>query len=153
MKTYQVAVDRIIDTPHQAVYKIVTDMEEHRRILPKQFESLEVLQGGSGAGTVFRLSMNVMGARSSIEMTVSEPVQGRVIRERDEAAGVTTTWTLTPSEDDGRCLIELTTEFRSKPGLAGVLERLLSPPVIRSMYRRELDNINENLTTGKAPRK
>jgi hypothetical protein len=53
------------------------------------FASLEVLLGGSGAGTVFRLGMNVMGARSSIEMTVTEPDPGRVIRERDEAAVLT----------------------------------------------------------------
>lgn len=47
---------------------------------------------------------------------------------------------------------ELTTEFRSKPGFAGALERLLMPPVTRSIYRRELDNVNVYLTTGAAAR-
>ncbi|CAG7643499.1 SRPBCC family protein [Paenibacillus allorhizosphaerae] len=153
MKTYQVAVARMIDAPHEAVYRVVTDMKVHLGILPKQFETLEVLQGGSGSGTVFHLNMNVMGVRSSLQMTVTEPVPGRVIREQDDTAGVTTTWTLKPSNDGRHCHVDLATEFPSKPGLAGVVERLLFPPVIRSIYHRELDNINVYLTTGLTARK
>ncbi|KIL39701.1 hypothetical protein SD70_18245 [Gordoniibacillus kamchatkensis] len=148
MKTYQVAVSRMIDAPLQEVYKVVIDMEEHRRILPKQFESLEVLQGGNGAGTVFRLGMNVMGARQTLVMTVTEPEPGRIVRECDEAAGVTTVWTLTPSANGRQCLLKLTTDFPCKPGFAGLAERLVSPPIVRSMYRRELDNMNAYLTAG-----
>lgn len=149
MKAYEVTVERMIDAAHPQVYNIVIDMEEHRRILPKQFESLDVLQGGKGEGTIFRLNMNVMGNRSSLEMTITEPEPGRIVQERDKAAGVTTTWKLTPNEGRDRCLIQLTTEFRSKPGIAGALERLITPPVIRSIYRQELNNINKYLTEGK----
>lgn len=149
MKTYDVKVKRMIDATHSQVYNIVIDMEEHRRILPKQFESLDVLKGGKGAGTIFRLNMNVMGNRSSLEMTITEPEPGRIVQERDETADVTTTWMLTPVEGGNRCLIQLTSKFRSKPGFAGIVERLIIPPVIRSIYRRELDNINEYLSTGK----
>ncbi len=146
MKTYEVTVECIIDAAHPQVYNIVIDMEEHRRILPKQFESLVVLEGGKGAGTIFRLNMNVMGNRSSLEMIISEPEPGRIVQERDEAAGVTTTWRLAPIEGSERCRIELTSEFRSKPGIAGMLERLIVKPVIRSIYRRELYNMNEYVT-------
>jgi len=124
-------------------------MEEHRHILPKQFESLEVLKGGRGAGTIFRLNMNVMGNRSSLELTITEPEPQRIIQEEDRAAGVTTTWKLTPVDGGKRCLIQLTSMFRSKPGLAGAVERLIVPPVIRSIYRQELNNINDYLTAGK----
>lgn len=148
MKTYEVTVKCTIDATHTKVYNIVIDMEEHRRILPKQFESLDVLKGGKGTGTVFRLNMNVMGNRSSLEMVLTEPEPGRVVLERDEKAGITTTWKLTPIEGSDRCLIELTSEFQSKPGIAGMLERLIFKPVIRSIYRQELDNINEYATKG-----
>jgi ribosome-associated toxin RatA of RatAB toxin-antitoxin module len=146
--TYEVKVEQMIHASHQQVYNIIIDMEEHRRILPKPFESLDVLQGGNGAGTVFRLKMNVMGNRSSLEMTITEPEPGRIVQERDETAGVTTTWKLTPIEGEDRCLLQLTSEFRRKPGIAGMLERILVPPMIRSIYRQELHNINEYLTTG-----
>ena len=142
MKTYEVTVERMLDAGHPIVYSIVTDMEQHRRILPKQFESLEVLQGGKGVGTVFRLHMNVMGNRSSLEMTITEPEPGRIVRETDAAAGVTTTWALTPVDGEDRCRLRLTSIFRSKPGMAGMMERFIVPPVIRSIYRQELDNIN-----------
>lgn len=148
MKTYAVTAERIIGATQEQVYNVVTDMEEHRKILPKQFESLEVVKGGKGAGTVFRLNMNVMGNRSSLEMTIAEPEPGRIIVERDEQAGITTTWKLTPLEDGRRCLLQLTSEFPSKPGFAGWMERLVTPPVIRSIYRQELHNIHEYLTTG-----
>ncbi|WP_274654667.1 SRPBCC family protein [Paenibacillus humicola] len=153
MKTYQVSVSRRIDAPLEAVYRVVTDMKEHLGILPKQFETIEVLQGGSGPGTVFRLKMNVMGVRSSLQMTVTEPEPGRVIRERDDKAGVTTTWTLEPSGDGRHCDLHLTTEFTSRPGLAGTVERLFSSPIVRSIYRRELRNIQVYLTTGLPARK
>ncbi len=117
MRTYEVTVERLIDASHQQVYNVVIDMEEHRRILPKPFESLDVLKGGNGEGTVFRLNMNVMGSRSSLEMTITVPEPGRIIQERDEPAGFTTTWKLTPTEGGSRCLLQLTTEFRSKTGI------------------------------------
>lgn len=148
MNTYAVTAERIIDAPPERVYNVVIDMEEHRKILPKQFESLEVVIGGKGAGTVFRMSLNVMGNRSTLEMSIAEPEPGRVIEERDDRAGITTTWTLTPLEDGRRCLLQLMSEFPRKPGFAGLMERLFTPPVIRSIYKQELHNIQEYLTTG-----
>ena len=152
MKTYEIAVERTIHAAHPKVYNLVVDMEEHRRILPKQFESLDVLEGGKGAGTVFRLNMNVMGNRSSLVMTIVEPKPGQIIQEQDKTAGVTTTWELIPIEE-GRCRIRLTSEFQRKPGVAGALEQLIVKPVIRSIYRQELDNINEYATKGVVSRK
>lgn len=150
MKTYEVTVERLISASPERTYNVIVDMDEHRRILPRQFESLEVLQGGKGAGTVIRLTMNVMGNRSTLTLALSEPEPGRVVEERDEQAGVTTTWELTPV-DGGRCRIRLTSQFPVKPGLAGAMERLLVPPVIRSMYRQELDNIDRYVVAHPRP--
>jgi len=148
MKSYAVTVERVIDATPEQLYNVVTDMEEHRKILPGEFEALEVLQGGKGAGTVFRLSMNVMGNRSSLEMTIAEPEPGRVVEERDGKSGITTTWKLSPLEDGRRCHLRLTSVFPGKPGFAGLMERLTVPPVIRSIYKKELQNIQDYLTTG-----
>jgi ribosome-associated toxin RatA of RatAB toxin-antitoxin module len=147
MKTFKVSVERVIDASPQQVYNVIADMEEHRRILPKQFESLEVLQGGKGAGTVSRTVMNVMGNRTTLELTIEEPDPGRIIREVDKQAGIATTWTLTPIDDERRCQIRLVTEFPVKPGFAGFMERLLVPPITGSIYRQELENINQYVST------
>lgn len=148
MKHYEVSVERKIHASADRVYHVIIDMEEHRRILPKQFESLEVLEGGRGAGTVFRLTMNVMGSRSSLVMTIEEPEPGRIVREQDEAAGVTTTWELTPESGES-CRLRLTSQFPYKPGFSGWVERLVTPPMIRSIYQRELENMDEYLKTNK----
>jgi ribosome-associated toxin RatA of RatAB toxin-antitoxin module len=147
MNHYEVSVERRFQASPERVYNLIIDMEEHRRILPKQFESLDVLEGGKGAGTVFRLTMNVMGSRSSLVMTLSELEPGRIVQEQDPTAGVTTIWKLNPEPGDG-CTLQLTSQFPKKPGLSGWLERLATPSIIRSIYKRELENMHEYLTTG-----
>jgi uncharacterized protein YndB with AHSA1/START domain len=144
---YAVSVARRIDAPPERVYNLIIDMDEHRRILPRQFESLDVLEGGKGDGTVFRLTMNVTGNRTTLEMKLSELEPGRVVQERDIQAGITTIWELTP-EDGGRSTLRITSEFPDKPGLSGWVERLVTSSMIRKIYRQELENINRYLTTG-----
>ena len=46
MDHYEVSVERRIYASPERIYNLIIDMEEHRRILPKQFETLEVLEGG-----------------------------------------------------------------------------------------------------------
>ncbi len=96
MNFYKVSVEHRFPVSPERVYNLIIDMEEHRRILPRQFESLDVMEGGKGAGTVFRLTIHVMGSRSSLVMTLSEPEPGRIVQEQDEKAGVTTIWKLIP---------------------------------------------------------
>ena len=147
MNVYEVSVERRFQATPERVYNLIIDMEEHRRILPKQFESLDVLEGGRGAGTVFRLTMNVMGSRTSLVMTLSEPEPGRIVLEQDPAAGITTIWKLTSLPGDG-CMLRLTSQFPRKPGFAGWVERFATASMIRSIYKRELENMNDYLTTG-----
>jgi len=151
MSFYEVTVEHRFPVPPDRVYNLIVDMEEHRRILPKEFESLEVLAGGKGEGTVFRLTMNVMGSRTTLAMTLTEPEPGRVVQEQDKAAGITTVWRLTP--EAGGCVLRLTSQFPKKPGPAGWVERLATSSMIRSIYKRELKNMEEYLTAGVAARK
>lgn len=152
MNVYEVSAERIFQSSPERVYNLIIDMEEHRRILPRQFESLDVLEGGKGAGTVFRLTMNVMGSRTTLVMTLTEPEPGRIVQERDEKAGIATIWELTPQAGD-RCLLRLTSQFPNKPGFSGWVERLATTSMIRSIYKRELENMDEYLTTGSVTRK
>ncbi|MFM1652252.1 SRPBCC family protein [Brevibacillus sp. B_LB10_24] len=148
MKTYRAMVKRTIDASVETVYRVVSDMEEHRKILPKEFESFEVVQGGKGAGTVFKIVMNVLGTKTSNVMTITEPEPGRVMKEEDAAAGLVTLWTLDPLEGGRRCELKLESTFRSKPGFAGFIERLLGPVVVRSIYRREMELLQAYVTKG-----
>lgn len=131
---------RVIDARPEVLYQIIADYRNgHPKILPKPFfTSLQVEKGGVGSGTVIRVETQVMGTRETLRMVVSEPEPGRVLKEEDPGAGVETTFTVAPVEDGSRTKVTIATRWRAKPGLLGLGERLMKPPVARRLYRQEL---------------
>lgn len=147
MSTFQVVVSKVIDAPPKAVYGVISDMDQHRKILPKEFTALTVERGGRGEGTVVRAEMKVLGVKASHRLVISEPVPGRVMKEVDAATGVDTTWTITPLDGGRRCELTLDTRMRVNPGLQGWVEKLITPGIMKGMYRRELDLLAEQVRT------
>lgn len=129
-----------MDARPEVVYTLLADYRQgHPRILPPAyFTGLEVERGGIGAGTVFRVQMRAMGQTATYHMEVSEPAPGRVLVETDAAAGVVTTFTVTPVDGGQRARLSIATEWAPKGGLPGLIERLVTPPVARHIYRAEL---------------
>lgn len=140
MATIHVEVSETINARPEQVYAILSDYHAgHRSILPKPyFTSMHVEQGGQGAGTVIRVSMNVYGAKRDYLITVSEPVPGRVLSETDPSAGVTTTFTVEPAGSGNQSHVTIATDSRPAPGIRGVLERLMNPYIMRRIYKEEL---------------
>jgi hypothetical protein len=98
-----------------------------------------VEEGGQGAGTVFRLRMNVLGTKRDFHEVVTEPVPGRVLVETDQATGQSSTFTLEPFGDGQQTRVTIATDFPARPGLAGLLERWLNPPITRRIFQQELE--------------
>lgn len=147
MSTFQVVVSKVIDARPETVYGVIVDMDQHRKILPKEFTALTVEQGGRGEGTVVRADMKVLGVKASHRLVISEPEPGRVMKEVDSATGVDTTWTVTPLDGGRRCELTLDTRMRVKPGLQGWVEKLITPGLMRGIYQRELDLIADHVRT------
>ncbi len=144
---YTVEVSHIIDAPAAAIYATLADYRvSHPAILPKEFTGLQVEQGGTGAGTVFNAHISVMGAKRSFHMVVSEPQPGRVLAETDEAAGVSTTFTVEPL-GAAQSRVTIASLFRESAGIKGWLEKLTNPGITRRMYHDELDNIAAYMKT------
>ncbi|MFN8475095.1 MAG: SRPBCC family protein [Anaerolineae bacterium] len=143
MSNPRLAESKVVDAPPSAVYELLSDYRVgHPQILPKPyFQSLQVQQGGKGAGTVARVTMSVMGSKQTLVVTVTEPEPGRVLREDDATAGVTTWFTMTPLDGGARSRVEIATEWRAKPGIGGWIEGKLTPMMARRIYRAELDLI------------
>lgn len=146
MGQYHVAVTGIIDAPVESVYALLSDYHHgHPSILPPQyFKEIAVEEGGQGAGTVVRVVMEVMGSRQSFRFTVTEPVLGRVLLEEDPLAGAITRFTLDPLADS-RTRVTIATDARTAGGLRGLVERWLSPALLRRVYRDELHLLGEKL--------
>jgi hypothetical protein len=98
---------------------------------------MTVERGGQGAGTVALVHMNVMGSKRTFRLETSEPEPGRVLEEVDQAAGIRTRFILEP-QTDGSCRVTIRTENAIRPGFAGLMERLINPPIMRRIYQKEL---------------
>ncbi len=142
MSKIHVEVSDIIDSPPEAVYGVLADYRVgHPAILPKPyFAELMVEEGGQGAGTVFRLKMNVMGREFNYRPVVTEPQPGRVLVETDANASVVTTFTVEPT-GSGQSRVTIATDSPASPGFAGLMERLLTPLITGRIYRQELRNL------------
>jgi len=142
VKRYRVHASALVRAPARRVYAILADYRDaHPRILPRRyFRALEVERGGVGAGTVFRLTMRVLGRTETSRAEVTEPEPGRVLMEAVVGGGPVTTFTVTPAGAQGReSQVTISTELPTRAGpLLAPLERLVTGLVLRRVYAEEL---------------
>jgi hypothetical protein len=132
--------ERTIPAPATAVYALLADYRDgHPRILPPAFSDLTVLRGGTGAGTEIRFALKLAGRNQEIEARVDEPEPGRVLSETYPERSAVTCFTVDPAGTQSRVRIE--TSWESKRGLAGLIERFITPRLFRKLYAQELDLI------------
>lgn len=138
-----VEVTEIINARPEKIYGILTDYHTgHPSILPKPyFTYLTVEKGGIGAGTEIRVGMAVFGVKKDYDLVVTEPQPGRVLKEEDAAQGVVTHFTVEQLGSGEQSRVTIATDSRSAAGFAGVMERLINPPVSRRIYKQELKNL------------
>ena len=150
MTRARVAASSIIDARPEIVYAIIADYRNgHPRILPHEyFKKLEVEEGGVGAGTRTRFEMRVLGTTKSFHHVVSEPQPGRVLVESDVDGNSATTFTVVPH--GGGTEITIETEFQTRGGILGALERFLTAMMMRRIYAKELNNLSAYATTKSA---
>lgn len=147
-RTYSVAASARVNAPPEHVYGIIADYRDgHPRILPKQFTSLVVEEGGRGAGTVIRCGMRVLGQTQAFKAVVTEPQPGRVLVETIvEGDPLVTTFTVRPLEDGRASDVTIESVIDTKPGWRGRIERFLSPRILAPIYREELKLLGEFAT-------
>ena len=144
MSQVNVAVSATINAPATEVYPILADYRNHHpHILPKAyFTGLEVVEGGTGAGTVFQAGLKMMGQEQRFRMRVTEPEPGRVIAETDLDTDLVTKFIVEP-RGQAQSEVPIATTFQAGPGLKGWLERLVVPGYLRRVYRVELQQLDE----------
>ena len=152
MSSMHVEVTEVIDARPEEVYAVFSDYEvAHHAILPKPyFVDMKVEQGGQGAGTVVRVWMNVFGAKREYHLTVSEPEPGRVLVESDPVAGMVTRFVVEPVGSGQQSRVTIASDSPASPGFAGLMERLMNPPITRRIYREELHQLADYLRNRQA---
>lgn len=136
-----VSAERRIDAPARRVYSYIRDFREHHpHFLPREFSDLQVESGGVGAGTVHSFKMTLGGRTASYRVRVGEPEPGRVLIESDPARRMLTTFTV-DAEMDGSSRVRIETRWYTA-GLAGLMERLVAPRLLRRVYANELARLD-----------
>lgn len=144
METYEVTVSALIDAPAELVYAILADYRAgHPHILPKAyFPSLEVEEGGVGAGTRIRFQMRAFGKTQTTRADVTEPEPGRVLRETIPTDGIVTTFTVSPAGDGWQAETTIATQLKASQGFFAPLERWMTKRFLQRVYRQELQLLN-----------
>ena len=139
MSAFTLSQSARINADAQHVYDIIADYRDgHQHIVPpKYFTKLDVEAGGTGEGTVIRVTMRVLGSEQTFRAKVTEPEPGRVIAETDLVTGLVTTFTVVPG-GTGASHVTITTRVPDRPGVRGVVERWLSKSLLPRIYRDEL---------------
>lgn len=140
MTQVQARASALIAAPAEQVYAILADYRDgHPHILPKQyFTSLEVEEGGIGAGTVVRFDMTAMGRTRTFRSTITEPEPGRVLVETDPVSGTETTFSIQPNQQGTRSYVTISTVVSSRSGVLGLPERFLTKWFLQRVYKQEL---------------
>jgi hypothetical protein len=142
MKKFHFAAEGLLQAPADVVYHCLSDYREHHRVdggfLPPAFTSLEVLEGGVGAGTVFRFTTSVGGRSVTRTQRVSEPDPGHVLVESGDGEG--STFTVEPEGNATRLRIETTL---NAPGVEGLLMRWFGARVMRPLYADEMARLEK----------
>jgi hypothetical protein len=129
-----------VGAPAALTYRLLADDEHHQHFLPPAFSDFQVLEGGSGAGTLHSFKVTAGGRTREYMMRVDEPEPGRVIRESDQNSSLVTTFTVTPAGD--RCRVAIATSWDGAGGIGGFFERLFAPRVMSGIYGDELERLD-----------
>lgn len=138
-----VSASAIIPARRERVYSLISNYNDgHPRILPRQFSSLVVEQGGIGAGTVIRFQMSVFGRKQTFRAAITEPEPGRVLVETDlDSNGAVTTFTVSPGGAPADSQVTVSTELPVRTGFLGKIEKTLTTLLLRPIYVKELENL------------
>jgi hypothetical protein len=125
----------------EVTYRLIAEDEHHRHFLPDSFSDFEVVEGGTGAGSLHRFKVRAGGRTRQYTMRVSEPEPGRVITETDQDSSLVTNFTVKPLSPDS-CRVLISTSWDGAGGVGGFFERLFAPRVMRRTCAEELSKLD-----------
>ena len=137
--------ERKIGAPPAAVYAVLADYTtQHPRIMPASlFSNLEVESGGVGAGTVFHITLRMLGRRQRLHMRVGEPEPGHVLTETNLDTGVVTKFTVAPDDGGSRALARISSQWETAGGLRGLGDRLVTPLLMGRIFAKQLRQLDQ----------
>jgi hypothetical protein len=146
MATIDFQASREMPVPARIVYGVLADYHKgHPAILPRPpFVDMVVEQGGTGAGTVIRVRMKLLGRESTMRAAISEPEPGRVLLEKALDQDLQTRFIVEPVGVAGNASERSRTTFHTiinAPGVGGLVQKWILPRLLLPAYHQELANL------------
>jgi uncharacterized protein YndB with AHSA1/START domain len=137
MKPQVATATAIINAPAETVYNLIADYRHgHPRILPKEyFLSLDVEEGGFGAGTRIHFTMRLLGQTKQFHARITEPEPGRLLVETDINTEIPTSFRVEPIGDGRMTRLTIATKLKGQ----NVVESFIAKRLLQKVYRRELE--------------
>ena len=140
MKPQIPTASKTIPASAEIIYNVIADYRNsHPQILPKPyFLSLDVEEGGFGAGTIVQFQMRLLGQTQSFRSLITEPEPGRLLVETDIKSGIATSFHLAPLSDNQHTRLTISTELKSRNPVEGFIAKI----VLQKVYVQELELIS-----------
>ena len=137
--------EQLIDAPPAAVYAVLADYTtQHPQIMPASlFSNLTVESGGVGAGTVFHITLRMLGRRQRLHMRVGEPEPGHLLTETNLDTGVVTRFSVASQDGGRRTLARISSEWETAGGPRGLADRLATPLLMGRIFARQLRQLDQ----------
>ena len=137
MGTQTATATRIINAPAKTIYNIIADYRNgHPHILPKEyFLSMDVEEGGFGAGTIVNFEMRLLGQTKSFRSIITEPEPGRLLVETDVKTSIPTSFHIEPAAGGHQTRLTIATELKGQTVVEGFIAKLL----LQKVYHQELE--------------
>ena len=133
----------LINAAPDAVLAAVSDYQTVRpKILPSQYSDYQVLQGGTGAGTVARWKLQATKSRVR-DVQAGVDVAGKTVIEKDANSSMVTNWTVAPAGTGSTVTVK--TSWTGGSGVKGFFEKTFAPLGLRKIQAETLENLKREV--------
>lgn len=133
----------LINATPDAVLEAVSDYRTVRpKILPGQYSDYQVLQGGTGAGTVARWKLQATKSRVR-DVQAAVDVAGKTVIEKDANSSMVTNWTVAPAGTGSTVTVK--TSWTGGSGVKGFFEKTFAPLGLRKIQAETLENLKREV--------
>ena len=136
----------LVNADPDAVLAAVADYHTVRpKILPAQYSEYEVLQGGTGAGTVVKWKLQATKSRVR-EVQAAVDVVGKTVIEKDANSSMVTNWTVAPAGTGAT--VTTKTTWTGAGGVKGFFEKTFAPLGLKKIQAEVLENLKKEVESG-----
>ena len=127
----------------QALAAVADYREVRPAILSDHYRDYQVLEGGSGSGTVAQWTLQATKSRSR-NIKASVVADGSTVTEKDANSSLVTVWKVAPAGSSA-AQVTVTTTWKGAGGVGGIFEGIFAPLGLKKIQGEVLGTLAKRL--------